>query len=189
MTSGVDRVQTLFARAQLSWIQNKARPAFLCVGKHMLIVAKKLLVDSVDQYSNVLYKEAFIRKLQNPKGVDVDHTQHWFYHKDNKEKVEQQIIQLQTKYSTLIVGEMLGYIAPMENMCMAAEYKETDPTACLEWYINKKLIFMERIQNWELVQANKSHVDKFKMLSKALHSDLILELKICVTERNFFTSE
>jgi hypothetical protein len=176
-------------RAQLYWVQDKARPAYLCTDKSELVVAKNLLKDNTAEYNNIIYKEAFIRKLKKNNGSEYNDIIHLFYHKDNQDTYEKHISELQKRYSCILVGQMLGYLQPQDMIESEYDYKNKNTTATLYWYVNKKLAFCEGIKKWSEVSKNKSHLEKFKLLAKSLPEDFTLELKIVEHSKTMITSK
>lgn len=166
-------------QAQLTWLQNKARPAFLCTcyGQRKMALVN-LAVDSKGRstnslYPDVVYREETIRLIQKR-----PHVQHWFFHVDYEELFEVFIRQLKTKYSCLAIGGILGYLQPEETPTHNRfDYKNTITSGSLQWFINQKLVFGEGISDWSLIKD--ADIQKKKQtLQRCLPSHLKLELKI-----------
>jgi hypothetical protein len=121
-------------RIQLNWVDQKARPAFLCTN-HRLIVQQ--LVES--EFPNLIVRNEAIRKIK-----DKDHVQTWIFHKDNMKEFDENLEKLKSKYSLLLVGKMLGYITPFTS---TNKISKQNNYGTIHWMVGKKRIFCEGLRN------------------------------------------
>jgi hypothetical protein len=166
-------------QAQLTWIQNKARPAFLCTSCDQRKAALvHLAVDSNGRstnplYPDVVYRAETVRLLQKR-----PHVQHWFFHVDFEGLFDVFIGQLKTKYSCMAIGGILGYLQPeTPSAHNRFDYTHTTTSGSLQWFINQKLAFAEGISDWSLIK-DADIQEKKNALQRCLPAHFKLELKI-----------
>ena len=123
------------------WIQNKARPLTLnTIQLKMMGYDESLsrerheefcLPSKNDQYPDVVYWHAYIRML----GKNKPHYIGFTYHKDNQESIAKDVNKLRHKYSTHLLGTMLGYLQPWNP--------REKTTHVLSWKVNGVVVFSE----------------------------------------------
>jgi hypothetical protein len=166
-------------KAQLIWIQNKARPMWLCDSRRDYENAKHAVINS-NEFKDVLYSEEFIRYLSSKK----PHYFHIFYHKDNENKIKEQLEKIKKRYSLETVGEMLGYLTPTAFEYRSNRYNNNTTNGSLQWYINKEMAFSEQISNFNSLEDKIK--EKYNLLKQYLPPSLKLELKIWKQESKLY---
>lgn len=165
-------------QAQLTWVQYKARPAFLCTAVDQRKLALlHLAVDLTGRSTNPLYPDVIYRTFSVRFIQKRQHVQHWFFHRDYEDLFNLFMCQIKAKYSCTAIGGMLGYLQPQGPPFNRHNYKYTTTSGTIQWYVNQKLAFGEGIADWSLM-SDSDIQEKRHYLERCLPASLKLELKI-----------